>query len=920
MNIEGHLEEIECHIAEIGNHQMVLGTSWLKIHNPAIDWKKHELRFNSPHCSENCLPKPQILKLHTLETEDLDSFTRRNQDWFAAYTSDIQEQPKCNLEEIIPPQYHSWKGVFLEKDTAHLPPHRPYDIKIELLPGAKIKHGPIYSTGPKEDEELRKTLARQLEAGLITPSTSPMASPIIFVKKKNGKLRLCVDYRYLNSITKKNVYPLPLPSDLIEKLRGAKIFTKFDLKWGYNLLRIAEGDEWKTAFKTKYGLFEYCVMPFGLTNVPAYFQHLMNDIFRDMLDICVVIYLDDILVFSKDEKSHTEHVKEVLRRLEKNDLYCNPEKSFFHVPQVEYLGFIISPDGVQVDQEKVTAALKWAAPKNVKNVQEFLGFVNFYRRFISDFNKVAKPLYNLLKKDSTWTWGESEQGAFDGLKEALTTAPLLIQPNHNQPFFLECDSSDYATGAILSQKNQEGKLCPVAYLSKTLTPAERNYEIYDKELLAIIRAFKEWRHLLEGTERPIRVLTDHKNLEYFTKGRELRGRHARWSMFLQDYNFQIVYRPGTQNGKADILSRHYRVTPIGGGVENSILLKPEIFIAAITSDEEIKDLIGEAIYEDERSKEILELLQKKKEVKDWELQEGLLYHKGKVFVPKNDLIRNHILESRHDALAVGHPGQLRTLELVNRTFWWPSMKKFVKSYVEHCEVCIRSKPSNQLPVGLLKPLPIPDRPWEDIAYDLIVGLPESEGFDAILSVIDRFSKMAHFIPCRGTATSQDIANLFLTYVWKLHGLPKSTVSDRGTVFHSHFIQHLYERMDVKPTFSTAYHPQTDGQTERVNQIVEGYIRMFSNHQQDNWASLLPLAEFSYNNSLQTATGKSPFEICYGYNPRLSIGHEGGKAPYADQHADFLQKGYDEVKASLTLAQERMKEFYDRRHRDAAPIQ
>ncbi|KEP45353.1 putative Transposon Tf2-1 polyprotein [Rhizoctonia solani 123E] len=207
MNIEGHLEEIECHIADIGNHQVVLGTSWLKTHNPSIDWKKHER----------------------------------------------------TLEEIIPPQYHLWKGVFLEKDTAHLPPHRPYDIKIKLLPGAKIKHGPIYSTGPKEDEELCKTLACQLEAGLIAPSTSPMASPIIFVKKKNGKLRLCVDYRYLNSITKKNVYPLPLPSDLIEKLRGAKIFTKFDLKWGYNLLRIAEGDKWKTAFKTKYGLFKCCL-------------------------------------------------------------------------------------------------------------------------------------------------------------------------------------------------------------------------------------------------------------------------------------------------------------------------------------------------------------------------------------------------------------------------------------------------------------------------------------------------------------------------------------------------------------------------------------------------------------------------------------------------------------------------------------
>ena len=212
-----------------------------------------------------------------------------------------------------------------------------------------------------------------------------MASPILFVKKNNSKLHLCVDYRYLNSITKKNMYPLPLPQDLIEKLRGAKIFAKFNLKWGYNLVRIKEGDEWKTAFKCKYGLFKYRVMPFGLSNAPACFQHLMNDILCNPLDITVVIYLDDILIFSKNEKDHEEHVKEVLRRLQKHDLFCNPEKSFFHVKQVDYLGFIISEHGIEADQEKVTAALNWPTPKNIKNIQEFLGFVNFYQRFIPEF-------------------------------------------------------------------------------------------------------------------------------------------------------------------------------------------------------------------------------------------------------------------------------------------------------------------------------------------------------------------------------------------------------------------------------------------------------------------------------------------------------------------------------------------------------
>ncbi|EUC65928.1 Transposon Tf2-1 polyprotein, putative [Rhizoctonia solani AG-3 Rhs1AP] len=429
-------------------------------------------------------------------------------------------------------------------------------------------------------------------------------------------------------------------------------------------------------------------MPFGLTNAPAYFQHFMNDILRDLLDICVVVYLDDILIFSKNEEEHESHVREVLKRLAAHDLFCNPEKSFFHVKKVDYLGFIISEQGVEVDQEKVTAALNWAIPKNVKNIQEFLGFVNFYRRFIPNFNNIAKPLYALLGKDIPWIWEEREQIAFEGLKEALTHAPLLIQPDHSKPFFIECDASDYATGAILSQKNEEGKLLPVAYLSKSFSPAKKNYEIYDKELLAIIRAFKEWRHLLEGTEIPVQVLTDHKNLEYWTNAQELRGRHAQWSMFLQDYNFQIVYRPGVQNRKADILSRHYGITPLGGGVESKALLNPEIFIASITPDQEINDLIGEALYEDPRSREILDSIKHKKTVQDWTLQEGLLWHKGEIFVPQNEKIRNLILESRHDALSAGHPGQLRTLELISRTYWWPSMKKSVKSYVEHCEVCI----------------------------------------------------------------------------------------------------------------------------------------------------------------------------------------------------------------------------------------
>ncbi|QRV83051.1 Transposon Tf2-1 polyprotein [Ceratobasidium sp. AG-Ba] len=289
LKIFDHEEEADAYVVNVGNHDIVLGMSWLKRHNPAIDWDKKSLVFSSRYCAEHCLDISPIVKSGEPDLE-------------IAATSEL------------PTKYSEFSKIFTEEEISPLPPHRPYDCKITLKPDAVPRHGPIYSLGPREDEELRKTVTKQLEAGLIRPSKSPMASPVIFVKKKNGSLKMCIDYRKLNDMTVKNVYPLPRSSDLIEKLRGAKIFSKFDLKWGYNLVRIKEGDEWKTAFKTRYGLFEYLVMPFGLTNAPATFQHFMNDIFRDILDIYVLIYLDDILVFSRNKEDHEQHVRELVMK------------------------------------------------------------------------------------------------------------------------------------------------------------------------------------------------------------------------------------------------------------------------------------------------------------------------------------------------------------------------------------------------------------------------------------------------------------------------------------------------------------------------------------------------------------------------------------------------------------------------------
>ena len=417
----------------------------------------------------------------------------------------------------------------------------------------------------QELQTLREQLNDLLGKGFICPSNSPAGAPILFVKKKDGSLRLCIDYRNLNHITRKNRYPLPLIGDLLDRLRTAKVFTKIDLRAGYHNVRIAPGHEWKTAFRTRYGSFEYLVMPFGMTNSPATFQHFMNDIFRDMADIFVIVYLDDILVYSENEADHEEHVRRVLQRLREHNLHAKLGKCTFHTDTIEYLGFIVSPAGISMDSAKTQVISDWPVPKNVKEVQSFLGFANFYRRFIANYSDIVVPLTRLTRKDTPFIWSPACQTAFEGLKHAFTTAPVLIHFDPKLPIVVETDGSDYAIAAILSQVTvEDGDLHPVAFHSRTMQPAELNYEIYNKELLAIYDAFKHWRSYLEGAAHVILVMSDHKNLEYFTTTKVLTRRQARWSEYLSGFNYTIRYRPGKLGAKPDALTRRPDVYPPAG--------------------------------------------------------------------------------------------------------------------------------------------------------------------------------------------------------------------------------------------------------------------------------------------------------------------------------------------------------------------
>ncbi|QRW12162.1 Retrotransposable element Tf2 protein [Ceratobasidium sp. AG-Ba] len=864
VKIEGWTFDITFFVMDLGDTDMILGLDWLQEADPDINWKTLEISWKG---------RPITAKAG----KDLPT---------------------------IPEEFMEFIDVFSEELFKKLPEHRSFDCNIDFAEGSDLpKPAKVYPLSPIESRTIKEFIDQELADGKIRPSKSPIASPCFFVKKKDGSLRLVTDYRKINNITIPDQFPMPLQVELVDQVKNAKIYSKLDLRWGFNNIRIKEGDEWKTAFRTAYGIYEYLVMPFGLKNAPAVLQRMMNDIFRHLLGVTVVVYMDDILIFSEKEEDHAEHVKEVLKILRKNNLYAKLSKCEFFVKKVIFLGLVITPEGISMEEEKIKAIMEWSAPRKIKEVQAFLGFVNFYRRFIAKFSKIARPLHDLTKKDTKFEWTQECQKAFEEIKKRVSQDPVLIHPDPNKPFILETDASGIAIGAILSQRGEDGYLHPVAYLSKSYNDAQRNYDTANKELLAIVESLKHWRIYLEGTILPVTVFTDHRNLERWKNAETFNRRHARWHMELASFNFEIHYRPGKMSNKPDALSRRHDHEDIPN--PQQIMINAERFKGFKANIEiDIIYMIRESLSDDESLTTLIESTKKKedlppsirKQYDKYEWKEDLLWYEGRIVIPENKEIRLAILEMHHDNPIAGHQGQARTLELISRRYYWPAMKQQVNRFVETCEICQRSKGHKQY--APQKPLPIPQKPWEDIAYDFIVKLPESQGMDSILVVIDRFSRQAHFIPCLESTNAEGVADLFIKEVWKLHGLPKTTVSDRGPTFNSQFLKALYAKLGINPKFSTAFHPETDGITERTNQWLEGFLRSFCNYRQDDWVRWLPIAEFCHNNQVNSATGKTAFETIYGLHPRWDLVDLEVNAPNATDMADSMQEIWDEVIASM----------------------
>lgn len=635
--------------------------------------------------------------------------------------------------------------------------------------------------------------------------------------------------------------------------------------------------------------------------------------------------------------------------LRKAGLQVDIKKCVFDVEETVFLGVIVSGKGLRMDPQKIEAIVNWAKPTNLTETQAYVGFANFYRRFIRDFSKISKPLVQLTKKDQPFVWTEACQEAFEALKQHVTTAPVLRHLDPNRQAILETDASDWVTGGVLSQYDDEHILHPVAFYSKNMIPAECNYHIYDKELLAIIRCFEHWRPELEHADLPIQIFTDHQALKNFMENKQLTRRQARYLDLLTEFNFQVIFRAGKNNTKADALTRRADGRPTNEDDERhkhqfqTILTPDRVDIRVGEIEESLFDRVLKANKEDQTCFEFRKAIEEGIELlhgvdlTDCRLVDGALYKKGLLWVPnvlrtellKEISLHTEVLQDVHDQPSSGHPGITRTLQMLKRHYYWPGCTADVKRYVRNCHPCQRSKAPRDKANGLLAPLPVPQQRWQDIAMDFITGLPESEGKNAICTIIDRLTKERHYVPCYwgedGTSTEETVW-IMLWNVFRLHGLPDSIISDRGPQFVSKMWKALCQRLRIKANLSTAYHPETDGQTERANQDVKRGLRTYCNHMQDDWARWLPMVEFSDNNNTSSASSMTHFYLNKGFHPRMSFApdissYESTRERLQAARADNIAKRMEEMlefgRSRLVESQKIMKDQADKHRRDVS---
>ncbi|GKC42238.1 ty3-gypsy retrotransposon protein [Tanacetum coccineum] len=655
---------------------------------------------------------------------------------------------------------------------------------------------------------MTQLITKMLQDGVIRPSQSPFSSPVLLVKKKDGSWRFCVDYRALNTVTVKDRFPIPTIDELLDELHGATVFSKIDLRSGYHQIRVAEADVHKTAFRTTDGHYEFLVMPFGLTNAPSTFQSAMNDLFRPVLRHFVLVFFDDILIYSSTREEHYTHLRYVFHKLQEHQFHAKASKCVFGVTDISFLGHRISGQGVAPEAEKIAAIQQWPQPSSFTTIRAFLGLTGYYRRFVPHYAQIAAPLTDILKmKDFQWT--EAADAAFKELKANMQQLITLALPNFTKPFDVTTDAS-----------------------------------------------VKKWRQYLLG--RRFRIYTDHHSLKHILTQTIQSPEQQKWVTKLLGYDFEVLYKLGRENTVADALSR----------VDIPSMLA--ISYPTATWLDDIRDYYAT----DPKGKEFAaSITTDPTAFPNHVFRDGLVFITGKLFIPPISKIREQLLAEFHSSFIGGHA-------------------------VVH---------PNHKPYGLLQPLLTPSQPWHDISMDFITQLPPSKGKVCIWVIVDRLSKYAHFLPLSPNYTAITLASIFMHEIYRLHGLPKTIVSDRDPLFLSRFWKELFKLMGTKLVHSSAYHPQTDGQTEVVNRCLEIYLRAFVFDEPRTWAKLLYLAEFCYNTSHHSSINMSPFKALYGRDVTSIHNYLPGSTATGSIENSLLehQKIMSSLKHSIEVSKQKM---------------
>ena len=776
-------------------------------------------------------------------------------------------------------------------------------IRLRYYPVSPVKQQII-------DEELRSLLAQ----GVIEPSRSAWSSPILLVPKKDGSYRFCVDYRRLNGVTKRDAYPLPYISSILDRLRGAKYLSSLDIKSAYWQVPVAEASREYTAFTVPgRGLFQFRRMPMGLTNAPATWQRLIDRVLGADLEPYVLVYLDDIVIVSPDFETHLDLLAKVMQRLRDAGLTVSEEKCHFCRPELKYLGYVVDRRGLRVDSDKVRAILDIPVPRSVSEIRRFAGMASWYRRFVPEFASVMAPITRLTRKGVKFEWTAECQQAFTVIKERLVSAPILTCPDFRVPFCLQTDASAFGLGAVLTQV-LDGEERVIAYLSRSLTRQEQNYSTTERECLGVIWAVEKLRHYLEGTH--FTVVTDHASLVWLSRMRDPTGRLARWAVRLQPFDFTIVHRKGRELVVPDCLSRS---VPVLVDAAESVDWAERF---RSTSDAWYVDMLRRVASRPARFAR-------------WRVESGLLYkyaktrsdygladpgESWKMVVPKD--VRKELLHRYHDGNSAGHFGRYKTYWRLRERYIWPKMHSEVGRYVRECTICAAQKPEQKAPAGLMGTRPEVTRPWQTISLDFVGPLPRStRGSTSILVVSDYFTKYVLLFALR-SASAKSLVRLLEERVFLVYGVPQFVVCDNGVQMRSRDFVNLCGTYGARISYTPLYCPHADP-VERVNRVVKTMLACYVRDDQRRWEDHLAFVGCAIRAAQSEATGYSPFFVNFGRR-YVGDGREfetqmvAGEAPLgAPERAKRFLQLYGRVRARLSAAQERGRRAYNLRRR---PVQ